>query len=72
MCLNCGCGMMDNDMGDKDNVVLEDLALGAIASNMNGQETLTNMKQSLEQIKVEDLDKKIEEVKKRKSGGGNV
>lgn len=70
MCLNCGCGMMDNDMGDKDNVTIEDVAKAAIASNMNGQETITNMKQSLEQIKAEDLDKKIEEVKQKKPSIG--
>lgn len=62
--------MMDNDMGDKDNVILEDLALAAVASNMNGQETITNMKQSLEQIKAEDLDKKIVEVKAKKPSTG--
>lgn len=70
MCLNCGCGMMDNDMGDEDNVTIEDVAKAAVASNMNGQETITNMKQSLEQIKAEDLDKKIQEVKAKKPSTG--
>lgn len=63
MCLNCGCKMMDDSMGNDNNLTLTDLAKAAIASSMDGKETLENMKESLEIINSEDLDKKIAELK---------
>lgn len=65
MCLNCGCGMPDDTMGDERNVTLTDLAEGAIASNQDGKTTLENMKSAIKQLSAEDIDQKIEEVKKR-------
>jgi hypothetical protein len=63
MCLNCGCRMWNDTMGDERNVILNDLANAAIASDMDGKETLENMKDAVESIKPEDLDKEIEKVK---------
>lgn len=64
MCLNCGCMMPDDDMGNKDNITLTDLAKGAIANNQDGKTTLENMHKTLEMVRGEDIDKKIEELKK--------
>lgn len=63
MCLNCGCRIWSDDMGDKRNVTLHMLAEAAIASEMDGKETLENMKDAIESIKPEELDKEIEKVK---------
>lgn len=63
MCLNCGCGMWDDDMGKKQNITLTKLAEAAIAENMNGKDTMENMKEAANQISPEELDKKIEQLK---------
>lgn len=63
MCLNCGCGIYDDDMGNKDNLVIEDLVKAAQASSMNGQDTLKEIQKSLENIKVEDLESRIQKNK---------
>lgn len=63
MCLNCGCGMPDDDMGNQDNITLTDLAKAAIASKMSAQDTLRAIKDALGQISVEELAKKINELK---------
>lgn len=66
MCLNCGCGMPDDNMGDPKNITLTTLAQAAIASQMNGKDTIENTKKALQdQITSEELDKKIEELKKK-------
>lgn len=67
MCLNCGCGMPDDDMGNQDNITLTDLAKAAIASKMSAQDTLKAIKDSLGQISVEELAKKINELKNQQS-----
>lgn len=64
MCLNCGCGLYDDDMGNKDNIIRKTLAKAAIASGMNGENTIEELKKALERIKPEDIDKIIEELKK--------
>jgi hypothetical protein len=56
MCLNCGCGMYDDDMGDAANITLQTLAKAAKASKMNGKDTLEEMKKSLDKITPEELD----------------
>lgn len=65
MCLNCGCGMPDDDMGNQDNITLTDLAKAAIASKMSAQDTLKVMKDALGQISVEELEQKIDELKNK-------
>lgn len=63
MCLNCGCGMPDDDMGNSDNLTLTDLAKAARASDMNAADTLANLRQALDQIDPKQLDQKIQEQK---------
>lgn len=63
MCLNCGCSMFDDDMGDQDNITLTSVAKAAIASGMNGVDTIKEMNKSLEHVTSEDLDKKIAQIK---------
>lgn len=63
MCLNCGCMMPDDTMGDDRNLVLNDLADGAIASGQDGKTTLENIKKTLEMVTTEELDKKIASLK---------
>ncbi len=63
MCLNCGCGMIDDTMGNEENIILNDLAKAAIASEESGKETLDNMKASLNQITPEQLDERISKIK---------
>jgi len=62
MCLNCGCEMPNDDMGDPANITLSVLAKAAVASKMNGKDTIAEMKKSLEKLSPEELDKKIEEL----------
>ena len=63
MCLNCGCMMTDDTMGDDRNVTTTMLAQAAIASGQDGKATLENTKKALEVLVAEELDKKIEDLK---------
>lgn len=65
MCINCGCGKPDDDMGNKDNITTEDLAKAAIASGTDGQTTLENINETLAMVTPEEVDKKIEELKSK-------
>lgn len=64
MCLNCGCQIVGDDMGDPKNLTLRTLALAALAGN-NGdaEDTLQKVKESLETITPEDLAAEIEKVR---------
>lgn len=66
MCLNCGCGMWSDDMGNPDNITLEDLAKAAIASATDGKSTLEEMGKAFDRITPEELDQKIVELKNKK------
>ncbi len=57
--------MNDDTMGDEDNITTSKIAKAAIASNMNGKETIENMKAALETLTSEELDKKIEQLKSK-------
>lgn len=64
MCLNCGCGMPNDKMGDERNLTLEDLAEAQMANEgMTGEQTLEEMKKSLDKLKGEDIDKEVENLK---------
>ena len=65
MCLNCGCDIPDDTMGNDDNITVTTLAKAAIASDMNGQGTLAFLKRDMELVTPEMLDKKIAELKKK-------
>lgn len=58
--MNCGCGMMDDNMGSDDNLTLTDLAKAAKASKQKPKEALEEMRKSLNQITQEELAKKME------------
>jgi len=62
MCLNCGCGQLDNDVGDPNNLTLSDLAKAAKASEMNGPDTIANIRKSLDQLDAKQLDNKIKQL----------
>jgi hypothetical protein len=65
MCYNCGCQIKDDDMGDKHNIVIDDLAMAAIASKEDGAETLTHIKELIAKTTPEELDKRIKELKQK-------
>lgn len=50
MCLNCGCGMPEDDMGNPDNITMQTLRKAAKASNMTLKDTVENTKSSLLQL----------------------
>lgn len=62
MCMNCGCEMPNDDMGNPKNITLTTIAQAAVASKMNGKDTIAEMKKSLEKITSEELDNKIDEL----------
>jgi hypothetical protein len=62
MCLNCGCGELDNDMGNPDNLTLTDLAKAAKASEMNGTDTIANIRKALAELDVKQLEVKIKQL----------
>jgi len=66
MCLNCGCGVPRDDMGNKDNVTLETLAKAAIASDMSAQDTIEEMKKALDRLDPAELENAIEHLKSAK------
>lgn len=66
MCLNCGCKMPTDKMGDDRNITVEDLAKAQMANEgLTGEQTIQNMKESLEMIKGADIDEEVEKIKSR-------
>lgn len=63
MCLNCGCGIWEDDMGKPDNLTLTKVAKAAMAEGMHGSDTLTNLKNACSNITPEEIDKKIAQIK---------
>ncbi len=63
MCLNCNCRIWKDSMGDDRNITLKTVAKAAIASDMDGKETLESLKDAVESIKPEEIDKEIEKLK---------
>lgn len=64
MCLNCGCGMADDDMGNEDNLTLKTLAKAAVAGNDgNASQALEETKKALERVSPEDLQKEVDAMK---------
>lgn len=58
--------MVDDDMGNARNITLTTVANAAMASQMDGNDTLANTKEALDKISAEELDKKIEQLKSKK------
>lgn len=63
MCLNCGCQMWDDDMGNPNNLTLSDLAKAAKASDQDAETTLKHLKEAMEKISKDDLQPKIDQTK---------
>lgn len=63
MCMNCGCKLYKDDMGNSKNLTLKDFAEAAIASNMSAEDTLANIKEALEEITPEMLQEEIDKLK---------
>ena len=56
MCLNCGCGMQEDNMGDKRNIVLtpEQIKQAAAANGMSYNQTIDQMVETLKTMKVDE------------------
>jgi hypothetical protein len=64
MCLNCGCGDYNDDMGDKRNVTLQSLADAVIAGNDGDvQQFLEEMNKAMGRVTKEDLQKEVDKKK---------
>lgn len=64
MCVNCGCRMPADDMGNPDNLTTAVLAKAALAGNDgNASDFLTKVKQGFEDLSVEDLQAEIDHQK---------
>jgi len=48
MCLSCGCGRPNDDMGDEANITLEDLKKAADAAGITPRQAAENIKATLE------------------------
>jgi len=56
MCLNCGCNMMSDDMGNPKNLTLKTLAEAAVAGNDgSAQDLLSKTKEALNNLSTEDF-----------------
>ena len=69
MCLNCGCGVYDDEMGNADNLTISDIAKAAIASNMSAKDTIEETIKALQNIKPEDVEAEIQKLKDEQKNG---
>jgi hypothetical protein len=67
MCFNCGCRKKDDKMGDSHNIVLNDFAMAAIAMDINGADTIKNVKELLDETTPDELDERIAQLKEQHS-----
>lgn len=44
MCMSCGCGDVDNDHGNPDNITQEELQRAAEAANISKQQAADNIR----------------------------
>lgn len=64
MCLNCGCGMTRDDMGNPDNLTLKTLARAALAGNDGDAKSfLAETQKTLSKISAEDLRAEIDRLR---------
>ena len=47
MCVTCGCGMVDDDHGDKRNITMNDLRQAAEAAGITPHEAAKNVQNSV-------------------------
>jgi hypothetical protein len=70
MCLNCGCGDYNDDMGDRRNIILKVLAEAAIAGNDGDPKALLEeMRKALGRITPEELQEIIDQLKGQQGSG---
>ncbi len=50
MCLNCGCGKVNDDQGNPDNITLNDLQRASQATGQSLHETIDHMERGLDQV----------------------
>ena len=50
MCMNCGCGEIDERHGNQGNIVLEDVRRAATASGLDMSATVKNLQTSLGRV----------------------
>jgi hypothetical protein len=63
MCLNCGCGRPDDEMGNPDNLTLTDLAKAAKATGQSAADTLAHIHQSMAKIDAAQLQKSMDRLR---------
>ncbi len=56
MCLNCGCGLPEDDMGDKRNITMthEQIKQASEANGMTPNQTIDQMSETLKSMKIEE------------------
>lgn len=57
MCVNCGCHEINNDHGEKENIILDDLIEAGDTNDQTLQETVDNMQRELRNLKSSFFDK---------------
>ena len=63
MCLNCGCGMPYDDMGDANNITVDDIKKSMSTDSAKGQTTeqgIKNLVETWDKVKEEDKNFKAE------------
>lgn len=50
MCVNCGCKMYQDDMGNPDNITVQTIEKAAKASGMSKKQTLKNLIEGLQDL----------------------
>jgi hypothetical protein len=53
MCLNCGCGKVEDDQGNPDNITLDDLQRASQATGQSLHETIDHMERGLDQVEAQ-------------------
>lgn len=50
MCMTCGCGRPNDDMGNADNLTWDDLQKAADAAEITPQQALDNMQETMAKV----------------------
>ena len=50
MCMNCGCGEIDERHGNRDNLIADDMRRAAAASGLDMSATVHNMEDALRKV----------------------
>ena len=55
MCLNCGCGELNDDHGNSANITVDDLRSASQATGQSLHETIDHMERALDQVESRDF-----------------